>query len=306
MNTPSPACTVRIAAAQYDVAPLADWVAYERRITAWVDEAALAGARLLLFPEYFAMELASLFGPEVSLSLPRQLNAMQELLADFLALFARLSRTHGACIVAGSYPVRLADGSYRNRCHLFHPDGRRMFQDKLQMTRFETEEWHIGAGDTLKVFDTAFGRIGINICYDSEFPLFAHRQVAAGADLILVPSCTDTRAGYHRVRLGSRARALENQCFVVHSPTVGEAPWSAAVDRNTGAAAVYAPVDYGFPDDGVLVEGELDRAQWVYADLDLGALAGVRRHGQVCNFRDWDAQARIAGVEILALDGTSG
>ena len=156
MNTPSPACTVRIAAAQYDVAPLADWVAYERRITAWVDEAALAGARLLLFPEYFAMELASLFGPEVSLSLPRQLNAMQELLADFLALFARLARTHGACIVAGSYPVRLADGSYRNRCHLFHPDGRRMFQDKLQMTRFETEEWHIGAGDTLKVFDTAF------------------------------------------------------------------------------------------------------------------------------------------------------
>ena len=152
---------VRAAAAQYDVAPLADWAAYERRISAWVDEAALAGARLLLFPEYFAMELASLFGPEVPLSLPRQLSAMQELLADFLALFARLARTHGACIVAGSYPVRLADGSYRNRCHLFHPDGRRMFQDKLQMTRFETEEWHIGAGDTLKVFHTAFGRIGI-------------------------------------------------------------------------------------------------------------------------------------------------
>ena len=81
---------------------------------------------------------------------------------------------------------------------------------------------------------------------------------------------------------------------------------SPALSLNTGAAAVYAPVDYGFPDDGVLVEGELDRAQWVYADLDLGALAEVRRHGQVCNFRDWDAQARIAGVEILAPDDTSG
>jgi len=303
VKTPSPAGRLRIAAAQYDVAPLADWAGYERRITAWVDEAALAGARLLLFPEYFAMELASLFGPEVPLSLPRQLHAMQELLPGFLALFARLARTHGACIVAGSYPVRLADGSYRNRCHLFHPDGRCVFQDKLQMTRFETEQWHIGAGEALKVFDTAFGRIGINICYDVEFPLLAHRQVVAGADLILVPSCTDTRAGYHRVRLGSRARALENQCFVVQSPTVGDAPWSAAVDRNTGAAAVYAPVDYGFPDDGVLVEGEPDRAQWVFADLDLGALAAVRRHGQVFNFRDWDAQARIAGVEIVAADG---
>lgn len=303
MNTPAPPRPLRIAAAQYDVTPLAHWNDYERRIASWVDEAVGAGAGLLLFPEYFAMELASLFGPEVPLSLPRQLSAMQELLPGFLALFARLARTRGACIVAGSYPVRLADGSYRNRCHLFHPDGRCVFQDKLQMTRFETEEWHIGAGDALKVFDTAFGRIGINICYDAEFPLLAHRQVAAGADLILVPSCTDTRAGYHRVRLGSRARALENQCFVVQSPTVGEAPWSAAVDRNTGAAAVYGPVDYGFPDDGVLVEGEMDRAQWVYADLDLGALAEVRRHGQVCNFRDWDAQARIADVDVVALHG---
>lgn len=303
MSTAAAPGRLRIAAAQYDIGRPANWAGYEHKVTRWVDEAAAAGAGVLLFPEYFAMELASLFGPEVPLSLPRQLSAMQELLPGFLALFARLARTRGACIVAGSYPVRLADGSYRNRCHLFHPDGRGMFQDKLQMTRFETEEWHIGAGDTLKVFDTAFGRIGINICYDSEFPLLAHAQVAAGADLILVPSCTDTRAGYHRVRLGSRARALENQCFVVQSSTVGEARWSAAVDRNTGAAAVYAPVDYGFPDDGVLVEGELDRAQWVYADLDLGALAEVRRHGQVCNFRDWDAQARIADVEIVALHG---
>jgi len=301
VNAPSAARRLRIGAAQYGVAPLADWAGYEHRITAWVGEAATAGAGLLLFPEYFAMELASLFGPEVPLSLPRQLHAMQELLPGFLALFARLARTHGACIVAGSYPVRLADGSYRNRCHLFHPDGRCVFQDKLQMTRFETEQWHIGAGEALKVFDTAFGRIGINICYDVEFPLLAHRQVVAGADLILVPSCTDTRAGYHRVRLGSRARALENQCFVVQAPTVGDAPWSAAVDRNTGAAAVYAPVDHGFPDDGVLVEGAMDRAQWVYADLDLGALAEVRRHGQVFNFRDWDAQARIAGVEVVAM-----
>ncbi len=294
---------LRIAAAQYAVQPLADWSDYERRITGWVGEAATAGAGLLLFPEYFAMELASLFGPEVPLSLPRQLNAMQEVLGDFLALFARLARAHGVCIAAGSYPVRLPGGGYRNRCHLFHADGARAFQDKLQMTRFETEEWLIGAGDALKVFDTAAGRIGINICYDAEFPLHAHRQVAAGADLILVPSCTDTRAGYHRVRLGSRARALENQCFVVHSPTVGEAPWSAAVDRNTGAAAAYAPVDRGFPDDGVLVEGEMDRAGWVFADLDLAALAEVRRNGQVFNFRDWDAQARIAGVEIVAPGG---
>jgi len=290
---------VRVAAAQYPPEPVAGWAAYEARITHWVDEAAAAGASVLLFPEYFAMELASLFGPEVPLSLPLQLAALQEVRGDFLALFARLACDNGLCIAAGSFPVAV-DRGYRNRCHLFHPDGSHVFQDKLQMTRFETEEWHIGPGETLKVFDTAFGRIGIDICYDVEFPLLAHWQVSAGADLILVPSCTDTRAGWQRVRLGSRARALENQCFVVQSPTVGDAPWSAAVDRNTGSAAFFSPVDYGFPDDGVIAEGDPGRPQWVYADLDLAALAAVRRGGQVFNFRDWESQARIAAVELVA------
>ena len=91
MNTPAPPRHLRIAAAQYDITPLAHWNGPERRIAGWVDEAAGAGAGLLLFPEYFAMELASLFGPEVPLSLPRQLSAMQELLPGFLALFARLA-----------------------------------------------------------------------------------------------------------------------------------------------------------------------------------------------------------------------
>jgi predicted amidohydrolase len=115
-----------------------------------------------------------------------------------------------------------------------------------------------------------------------------------GADIVLVPSCTDTLAGYWRVRIGSQARALENQCYVVHASTVGEAPWSPAVDVNVGAAAIYAPVDRGFPDDGVLAIGELDAAQWVYADVDPAGIAEVRRNGQVFNYRDWQGQFRTA------------
>ena len=62
-------------------------------------------------------------------------------------------------------------------------------------------------------------------------------QVEAGAWLILVPSCTDTVAGYERVRLAAAARAMENQCFVAMAPTVGAAPWSGALDVNRGAGA---------------------------------------------------------------------
>ena len=160
------------------------------------------------------------------------------------------------------------------------------------MTRFENEQWLITAGEEIKVLDSAFGKIGVNICYDSEFPMIARRQVESGANLILVPSCTDTLAGYHRVRIGCQARALENQCYVVQSPTVGLAPWSEAVDVNVGAAAVYTPVDYGYPDDGVLAIGKLNDTRWVYADIDLAAISVVRDSGQVFNYRDWQGQFR--------------
>ena len=288
----STAQSLRLAAAQYDIGFLNSWADYQAKVRRWVAEAVDQGAQVLLFPEYFSMELASLFPEEVYQSLTKQLDALQTLLPDFSELYAEQAKRQGVHILAGSYPVRQSDGGYRNRAFLFRPDGSSDYQDKLQMTRFENEQWLINAGDQIKVLETEFGKIGVNICYDSEFPLIARKQVEAGADLILVPSCTDTVAGYHRVRIGCQARALENQCYVVQSPTVGHAPWSEAVDVNVGAAAVYTPVDYGYPDNGILAIGELNRAQWVYADIDLGTIGKVRETGQVFNYRDWPGQFR--------------
>jgi predicted amidohydrolase len=289
-----PSRAFRLAAAQYDIGFLNSWDDYSAKIARWIAEAAGNGAKMLLFPEYFSMELASLFPEEVYKSLSKQLTEMQTLLPDFVMLFSDMAEQHGVYIVAGSFPIRLADGRYRNRSFLFRPDGTTDHQDKLQMTRFENEHWLISGGEEIKTLDTEFGRIGINICYDSEFPMIARKQVEAGADLILVPSCTDTLAGYHRVRIGCQARALENQCYVVQSPTVGHAPWSEAVDVNIGAAGIYTPVDYGYPDNGILAIGELDQTQWVYADIDLASIAHIRKTGQVFNYRDWPGQFRYA------------
>jgi predicted amidohydrolase len=173
------------------------------------------------------------------------------------------------------------------------PDGSFDFQDKLMMTRFENEHWLITAGNEIKVFETLYGKVAIAICYDSEFPLLARKQAEAGAKLIFVPSCTDTLAGYHRVKIGCQARALENQCYVVQGCLVGEAPWSEAVDVNVGVAAVYTPVDRGFPDNGILAAGLLNAVQWVYADLELAKCEAVRADGQVFNYRDWALQSRF-------------
>ncbi|QXP87530.1 carbon-nitrogen hydrolase family protein [Methylococcus capsulatus] len=284
-----------LAAAQYDIGFLGEWATYQEKAERWVAEAAGNGARMLVFPEYFSMELASLFPEAVYRSLSAQLAEMQSVLPDFMMLYADLAEQHGIYILAGTFPVRQPDGSYRNRAFLFRPDGRPEFQDKLLMTRFENEQWLISPGKEIRTFDTEFGRIGINVCYDSEFPLIARRQVEMGANLILVPSCTDTLAGYHRVRIGCQARALENQCYVVQSPTVGSAPWSEAVDVNVGAAAIYTPVDYGHPDNGILAIGELNRPQWVYGEIDLDSIARVRETGQVFNYRDWPAQFELTG-----------
>jgi predicted amidohydrolase len=283
----------RIATAQYPIGYFADWQAYQRHIEAWTQDAVDNGANLLLWPEYAAMELASLFARDVQQDLQRQLAALQELVDAYRALYRTLANRYSIAIQAGTIPVRQADDSYRNRAYLYTPDGEIGAQDKLQMTRFENEQWGIQGGDTIEVFPTPFGTLGISVCYDSEFPLIARKQVELGADVILVPSCTDTLAGYHRVKIGCQARALENQCYVVQACTVGRAEWSPAVDENCGAAAVYAPADYGFPADGVVVAGKLNESGWLYADLDTRHVATVRQSGQVFNYRDWDRQLKL-------------
>jgi predicted amidohydrolase len=288
---------VKIATAQYDISFLADWQAYQDKSRRWVADAAEQGAKILLFPEYASMELASLFGEAVYQSLSKQLEAMQTLHDAFLALFKALAQQYGCVIQAGTFPVKQASGEYRNRAYLFFADGSIDYQDKLMMTRFENEHWFINSGTELKVFASPYGKLAVNICYDSEFPILARQQAEAGAELILVPSCTDTLAGYHRVKIGCQARALENQCYVVQSCLVGLAPWSEAVDINIGASAIYTPVDRGFPDNGVLAVGELNAVQWVFAEVSLGGgIATVREQGQVFNYRDWPLQYRAAMV----------
>ena len=293
---------LRVAAAQYPIDRLDGWRGYVAKLGRWVEEAARGGARLLVFPEYGGMELASLFPEPVLGDLAASLEAVASLEERLVELHADLARRHGVHILGASHPARVGEaGRFHNRARLYGPEGRHGHQDKIVMTCFERDPWGVSGGSELRLFDTAFGRLGVCICYDVEFPLLARRLAEAGAELILAPSCTETLRGYWRVRVGGQARALENQCLVVHSPTVGEAPWSPAVDANRGAAGVYAPPDLGFPEDGVLALGELDRPGWVHADLDLDAVARVRAEGTVRNHRHWPEQETPVHAPLAAV-----
>lgn len=279
------------AAAQYPVTRPASWAQVEAQIREWVSEAARHGARLLVFPEYAAMSLAALFSEAIQASLARQLVELQALRDDYLGLHQSLADQHGVHILAGSFPWQAGVDRYVNRAWLFAPCAPAQYQDKQVMTRFEREQWNISRGDPLKVFKTELGCLGISICYDAEFPLLARQQVEMGAEILLVPSCTDAMAGHQRVRIAAQARALEGQCYVIQSPLVGEAPWSAAVDVNVGAAGVFGPPDHGFPSDGVIAVGTLNEPCWVYGEIRPENVRAVRRSGQVLNYAHWPESA---------------
>ncbi len=275
---------VRIAAAAYPFEWFDDFDAYRAKITEWVAEA--ADCDLLVFPEYGAMELASLGGRAVASDLEASLHevARHEPARD--ALHAELAARHGVHILAASGP-HFEGQRPVNRAVLYGPQGRIGHQDKQIMTRFEREDWNVIGAPGLRVFDTAVGRIGVLICYDAEFPLLGRVLAEAGVQIILVPSCTDTVAGYNRVRIGAMARALESQCVVVQSPTVGNVDWSPAIDENRGAAGVYAPADGFWPESGVIAEGGMDAPGWVKAEVDLDLVAESRRNGRVLPFLHW-------------------
>lgn len=304
--------TLKVAAAQYPVGRPSSLDAWAAGVTRWVDEAAGAGADLLVFPEYGALELASTFGAEMEADLPGQIRAVGSLIGQVDALHAELARKHGVHILAASLPVLAADlgGQPVNRARLIGPQGGIGIQDKRIMTPWERETWGITGNSAARIFDTEIGRIGVAVCYDGEFPLIVRAMVAAGAELILIPSATETVAGAARVRIAGLARALENQVPVVTSPTVGDAPWSPALDSNHGSAGIFVPADKGLPPTGILAEGAFDRPGWVHAEIDFAPIVAVRETGGVRGRRDWLEQvgaaeadaAAAAGVEIIRVE----
>lgn len=277
---------MRVAAANYPLkyhASLSDWQDW---VDLWLSELAGKEVDVAVFPEYGSMELVSLLSKELQQDARAQIRAMDIFYEAFRALYGSLARKYTMVVVAPSYPVRVGEKMI-NRVEVFSPAGAAGYQDKLFMTPFEREEWGVSAGEPeLQLFQTSKGSFGIQICYDSEFGIGAHELAQAGAEVILIPSCTETIRGATRVHVGARARALENQCYTIVSQTMGEALWTPAVDYNYGYCGAYSTPDTGFPELGILQTGVHQQAGWIIQDFDLPFLEKVRAEGGVLNFRD--------------------
>ncbi|WP_079509121.1 carbon-nitrogen hydrolase family protein [Mesobacillus jeotgali] len=273
---------MRVSAVQYHLHTIRSFEEFAGQCEHYVKTAQEYGSEFVLFPEFFTTQLLSI-GSEQGTRLT--INELPGFTEQYLNLFQNFALETGMHIIGGTHVIA-REGKLYNVAHMFYPDGRIVEQAKLHITPTEVNEWNMSAGEDFRVFDTVKGRIALLTCYDIEFPEIVRMAKAKGADVIFVPSCTDDRHGFHRVRYTSHARAIENQVYVVLTGTVGALPTVDFMRANFGQAAVITPNDIPFPPKGLQVEGELNNDMIVTADLDLELLYEVRERGSVTTWRD--------------------
>ena len=294
---------VRVAALQYYIRPVERWDQFEAQVEALVQTAEDYKVDLLVFPEYFTCQLLTLNNRR-DLPIDRQVRLLAKLEGRIVEMFQRLSKASGMYIVGGTLPAvdPPDEETMYNECYLYAPSGDWEVQGKLHMTRFEKEEWLVSPHRSFRVFETAIGKLAVTICYDVEFPELVRAAAHQGADILVVPSCTDERQGYLRVRYCAQARAIENQMYVIHSPTVGSLPHIPAVALNYGAAAIYTPSDFSFARDGILAEGNINQEMMIIGDLNMNTIAEVRDMGTVLPLRDSMSTAEVTSrLEMVRL-----
>lgn len=229
-----------------------------------IAEAVAAGAQLVALPEYFpligATDATRLAAREVPGTGPIQ---------NFLA---QTARKHGIWLVGGSIPLAGNDpDKLFNSCLVFDDrGGQRARYDKIHLFGFTKGEEHydesatIEAGNQVVAFDAPFGRIGLAICYDLRFPeLF---RALGAVDLLVIPAAFTDTTGKAHWEILLRARAVENQCYVLASAQGGRHPGGRMTHGNSMIVDpwgdVLARMDKG---EGVVV-----------AELDVGRIAEVR------------------------------
>jgi predicted amidohydrolase len=235
-------------------------------------------AQIILLPEYFGLQYVWLCASELELA---NIN-----LDRYLQFFSQLASKYDCVLVPGTFPS-LVNGRYYNRAYIISPNGSVDYQDKLMITKDEHAEGLYQPGSECKLFQTKFASVGIAICYDSEFSHITERICDSGAELLLVPSYTDSEHGYYRVRTGAQFAALQNQCVVAVACALGRvACWPALDGIAVGSSAIYTPFEPPFPANGILEQVEYNRPGIASSSVDLSLLKILRENGEVRNFYD--------------------
>ena len=248
----------RIALAQ--MTSTADVAANLERAFALLDEAAAGGARLLAYPEVFACIAGR----------TEKLAAAESLDGPIVSEFRERAARHGLAILLGSLHERIPGNSERvyNTSVLIGHDGallahyrkRKLFNVDLPGVRIrESDTIEAGAAPS-PVVETAIGRVALTVCFDLRFSELYRDLRARGAEIVCVPSNFTAPTGAAHWEILLRARAIENQVFVLapaqegqHNPryrswghSMVVDPWGRVLaERATGVGLVWANIDLG-------------------------------------------------------------
>lgn len=222
-----------------------------------VEEAVAQGAQLLVLPEYFPI-ISAADADRVRASETFGHGPIQSWLAE-------TAQRHGIWLVAGSIPLAASSTEkMRNASLVYNPAGECVQRyDKVHLFGFRKgdecydEASFIEAGDRVAAVDTPFGRIALSICYDLRFPELY--RALAPVDLILVPAAFTETTGRAHWEILLRARAIENQCYLLavgqggthesgrmtHGNSMIVDPWGEILDRKLkGPGVVIADLDH--------------------------------------------------------------
>jgi predicted amidohydrolase len=236
-----------------------------------VQQASEAGAQFIATPEVTNC---------VSSSRRRQneVLALQENDQTLAAMCTAAAR-FGVWISVGSLALKLPDDDrFTNRSFMIDPSGQIVAQyDKIHMfdvTLSETEQYRESdgyrAGDHAVIADTAFGKIGMTICYDIRFPHLYRGLAKSGASILLIPAAFAQPTGRAHWEVLLRARAIETGCYVIAAAQTGEHQTSQRRPRKTyGHSMIVSPWGEIMADAG-------EDQGIIYADLDLSLVESTR------------------------------
>ncbi|MBX3723452.1 MAG: bifunctional GNAT family N-acetyltransferase/carbon-nitrogen hydrolase family protein [Turneriella sp.] len=274
--------TVRLGLVQWQMRPYSDTEDLMRQVEYFVD--ALSGYRcdFALFPEFFNAPLMAAHNEK---SEPEAIRALAKHTPLLAQQFQELAISYNINIISGSMP-EVKDGKLYNTGYLCRRDGSTESYQKLHVTPDEARVWGMVGGDGLKTFETDCGKIGILVCYDSEFPELSRLLADEGMDILFIPFLTDTQNAYSRVRHCAQARAIENECYVAIAGSVGNLPNVHNMDIQYAQSVVFTPCDFAFPSNGVKAEATPNTEMVLTVDVDISLLRELHKHGSVRILRD--------------------
>ena len=265
---------MKIAAVQMISSP--DWVENREAAARLVAQAAAAGAQLVALPEYFCL-LGKRDTDKLALAEDAGVGPIQ----DFLAATAR---AHGIWLVGGTLPIKTSGAAAEslrvlNRCLVHGSDGSPVgHYDKVHLFAYDNGRESYDEGRTLAagsrptvvhlgpLADGRTLRVGLSICYDLRFPELYRALMTPPCDLIVVPSAFTHTTGQAHWEVLLRARAIENQCYVL-APAQGGQHVNGR--RTWGHTMLIDPW-------GVVVDMREEGEGFVIGELDAERLAQVR------------------------------